>query len=227
MRRPLMPWKIRHADAELLRSLRLDQLLSLVMPHLPRGPMQSYRSHLSLHPCPRPRLLLSRFLMARLVASSVLLMTQQKTNHRRSNPLAMVFTISCITGSGFWRSAYRLRRSCQVECGRGLSGIAYKVSNSNYSMFTATCSRSSSAHQQAYEKCSIIHRDVSVGNILILPTIIQTKANVPAVYWTGVLTDWELAKDVTVGFARQSERTVSMKSFRVHLSYMLLMSAML
>ena len=94
-------------------------------------------------------------------------------------------------------------------------------------MFTATCSRSSSAHQQAYEKCSIIHRDVSVGNILILPTIIQTKANVPAVYWTGVLTDWELAKDVTVGFARQSERTVSMKSFRVHLSYMLLMSAML
>ncbi|RPD53576.1 hypothetical protein L226DRAFT_488350 [Lentinus tigrinus ALCF2SS1-7] len=63
------------------------------------------------------------------------------------------------------------------------------------------------AHQQAYEKCSIIHRDISVGNILILPTLIYTMANVPAVYWSGVLTDWELAKDVTVGFARQPERT--------------------
>ena len=66
----------------------------------------------------------------------------------------------------------------------------------------------SKAHQKAYVDCDIIHRDVSVGNILILP-ILRLGEKAKYVYWTGVLTDWELAKDVKIIIARQPERTVS------------------
>ena len=66
----------------------------------------------------------------------------------------------------------------------------------------------STAHQKAYVDCDIIHRDISVGNILILP-ILRLGAKAKYVYWTGVLTDWELAKDVKIEIARQPERTVS------------------
>ncbi|TBU26673.1 hypothetical protein BD311DRAFT_698081 [Dichomitus squalens] len=45
------------------------------------------------------------------------------------------------------------------------------------------------AHWQAVKKCDILHRDVSASNILILPTIKSGW-----IYWTGVLSDWELSK---------------------------------
>ena len=63
------------------------------------------------------------------------------------------------------------------------------------------------AHKAAYEQCDIIHRDVSVGNILILPTI-RTVHGRKIVYWVGLLCDWELAKDINLEVARQPERTV-------------------
>ncbi|RPD57704.1 hypothetical protein L227DRAFT_506295 [Lentinus tigrinus ALCF2SS1-6] len=63
------------------------------------------------------------------------------------------------------------------------------------------------AHQAAYESCNIIHRDVSVGNILILPMLFRKDGSIVGIIWSGILTDWELAKDVRVACARQPERT--------------------
>ncbi|EPQ50647.1 hypothetical protein GLOTRDRAFT_133758 [Gloeophyllum trabeum ATCC 11539] len=58
------------------------------------------------------------------------------------------------------------------------------------------------AHAEAYEEAHILHRDVSVGNILILRTTKDGK-----VHTSGLLNDWDLAKDVNVKEARQSDRT--------------------
>ncbi|EJF59441.1 hypothetical protein DICSQDRAFT_138570 [Dichomitus squalens LYAD-421 SS1] len=62
------------------------------------------------------------------------------------------------------------------------------------------------AHGDAYEKCGILHRDVSAGNILILPTIKSGWS-----LWKGVLSDWELSKRFPRGGekpkARQPHRT--------------------
>jgi RIO-like serine/threonine protein kinase len=54
------------------------------------------------------------------------------------------------------------------------------------------------AHKHAYEDVGVLHRDISVGNILI------TTAG-------GLLIDWDLCKHVRdlATAARQSERTVS------------------
>ena len=49
------------------------------------------------------------------------------------------------------------------------------------------------AHELAYKRCDLIHRDVSFGNILILP-LLQRVGNKYRVRWKGVLSDWELAK---------------------------------
>ncbi|KAH9884211.1 hypothetical protein C8Q73DRAFT_627066, partial [Cubamyces lactineus] len=49
----------------------------------------------------------------------------------------------------------------------------------------------------AYVKGKIIHRDVSSGNILILPQVIHLKStDTHHVVWTGILADWELSKPV-------------------------------
>ncbi|KAI0739907.1 hypothetical protein C8Q80DRAFT_1357571 [Daedaleopsis nitida] len=64
------------------------------------------------------------------------------------------------------------------------------------------------AHKGAYELCGIIHRDVSVGNILIYPKYIPgSNGRKGMVFWVGMLCDWELAKKITVEDARQPERT--------------------
>ncbi|RDX50652.1 hypothetical protein OH76DRAFT_433329 [Lentinus brumalis] len=65
------------------------------------------------------------------------------------------------------------------------------------------------AHQGAYEMCKIVHRDISVGNMLILPTLLfGSEGDIIGVIWIGVLTDWELAKDASVAYSRrQPERT--------------------
>ncbi|KAH9914368.1 uncharacterized protein BXZ73DRAFT_54968 [Epithele typhae] len=64
------------------------------------------------------------------------------------------------------------------------------------------------AHKDAVEHCDIMHRDVSTGNILIYPVILwgpEKKAR--GVRMTGLLTDWELAKDTKIEHARQLART--------------------
>ena len=55
-----------------------------------------------------------------------------------------------------------------------------------------------SAHKEAYEKAHILHRDISVGNIMITSE------------GRGLLIDWDMCKRVTdlPTVARQSERTV-------------------
>ncbi|KAL7277957.1 hypothetical protein ACG7TL_007908 [Trametes sanguinea] len=50
-------------------------------------------------------------------------------------------------------------------------------------------------HSAAYETFRLLHRDISAGNVLMLPTL-STKVNENGkrtVTWTGILTDWELA----------------------------------
>ncbi|KAI0631831.1 hypothetical protein C8Q77DRAFT_1211097 [Trametes polyzona] len=65
-------------------------------------------------------------------------------------------------------------------------------------------------HGIAYAKKNLLHRDISSGNVLILPRL-STAGDVEEVGWFGVLTDWELAKeaksDVSLDKARQPERT--------------------
>ncbi|KAI0641598.1 hypothetical protein C8Q79DRAFT_1122080 [Trametes meyenii] len=70
-----------------------------------------------------------------------------------------------------------------------------------------------SAHHMAYRDYSLLHRDISAGNVIIRPTLADDPQNpgMKRVTWNGVLTDWELAKvvpkDGSQQRARQSERT--------------------
>ncbi|KAI9058417.1 hypothetical protein FKP32DRAFT_1606823 [Trametes sanguinea] len=68
------------------------------------------------------------------------------------------------------------------------------------------------AHQQAVVKANIMHRDISGGNILILPKAVTEEADGPSyVAWTGLLVDWELSKPLkghaSLPRPRQPERT--------------------
>ena len=69
----------------------------------------------------------------------------------------------------------------------------------------------SAAHEDALTKCEILHRDVSAGNILILPKVIADN-EVTYFLWVGVLSDWELSKRLPgedeEPKARQPHRTV-------------------
>ena len=63
------------------------------------------------------------------------------------------------------------------------------------------------------EKCNLLHRDISVGNILIRPTIkgweSEDGTQRQEIVWMGILSDWELAKAKDDIGQRQPERTVS------------------
>ncbi|KAI0641638.1 hypothetical protein C8Q79DRAFT_1014076 [Trametes meyenii] len=67
------------------------------------------------------------------------------------------------------------------------------------------------AHSVAYSRYKIMHRDVSAGNVLILPRLVPGPKRGNIVRWYGFLTDWELAKPVaerpSEDTARQPERT--------------------
>ncbi|KAH9924997.1 uncharacterized protein BXZ73DRAFT_50266 [Epithele typhae] len=64
------------------------------------------------------------------------------------------------------------------------------------------------AHHDAVEKCYIVHRDVSTGNILMYPVITWgADKKALGVTQTGLLADWELAKDKRIEYARQIART--------------------
>ncbi|KAI0641581.1 hypothetical protein C8Q79DRAFT_1014033 [Trametes meyenii] len=68
-------------------------------------------------------------------------------------------------------------------------------------------------HARAYKRYSLLHRDISAGNVIIRPHLreIPGRQGWNEVVWTGILTDWELAKvvpkDGTKQAARQSEHT--------------------
>ncbi|KAI0368161.1 hypothetical protein BV20DRAFT_969455 [Pilatotrama ljubarskyi] len=66
-------------------------------------------------------------------------------------------------------------------------------------------------HYWAYKNHDLLHRDISAGNVLILPRIVTGRDGTKAVQWRGVLTDWELAKraprEDEEEVARQPERT--------------------
>ncbi|EIW53065.1 uncharacterized protein TRAVEDRAFT_53480 [Trametes versicolor FP-101664 SS1] len=66
-------------------------------------------------------------------------------------------------------------------------------------------------HHYVYEKHQLLHRDISAGNVLILPRLVKDQQGKEIVQWRGVLTDWELAKTYLVKRsdekARQPERT--------------------
>ncbi|KAI0759292.1 hypothetical protein BD413DRAFT_488037, partial [Trametes elegans] len=71
-------------------------------------------------------------------------------------------------------------------------------------------------HGYAYEDHKLLHRDVSSGNVLILPRLVDAHSTqggpgMKVVVWNGILADWELAKVVPNGNsnekARQPERT--------------------
>ncbi|KAI0777001.1 hypothetical protein BD413DRAFT_687778 [Trametes elegans] len=65
-------------------------------------------------------------------------------------------------------------------------------------------------HRDAYVHFGLLHRDISAGNMMILPRI-EEQDGKKRVTWRGVLIDWELAKyvpkDDSAQSARQPERT--------------------
>ena len=55
------------------------------------------------------------------------------------------------------------------------------------------------AHLQAatHPKTRLLHRDISSGNLLILPRLDRGSEDmVPSIVYTGILTDWEMSKPV-------------------------------
>ncbi|KAI0357238.1 hypothetical protein OH77DRAFT_146381 [Trametes cingulata] len=52
-------------------------------------------------------------------------------------------------------------------------------------------------HHWAYTRHNLLHRDISAGNVLILPTLGVNPSGKEVVEWRGLLTDWELAKPVS------------------------------
>ncbi|KAI0739891.1 hypothetical protein C8Q80DRAFT_1200859 [Daedaleopsis nitida] len=61
------------------------------------------------------------------------------------------------------------------------------------------------AHHHAYQ-LGIMHRDVSGGNILILPVLVKSNGGVYVAY-IGILADWEMSKPWEKKYPRQPERT--------------------
>ena len=83
------------------------------------------------------------------------------------------------------------------------------------------------AHTEAVEQCNLLHRDVSAGNILILPMIFvtsnKTKGQRISVMWCGVLSDWELATKLpdaneTSKSLQRSHRAVVRVSILLHVN---------
>ena len=63
-------------------------------------------------------------------------------------------------------------------------------------------------------KARILHRDISVGNLLIRLSIVKGEDGKYRVVWTGILTDWELSKPISEDgreIARQPYRTVGFR----------------
>ena len=66
---------------------------------------------------------------------------------------------------------------------------------------------------QAYEQANVLHRDISIGNILTVPAFDKERNAIRQ----GLLNDWDLCKAVPAPgaepvFARQPYRTVSLQA---------------
>ena len=76
------------------------------------------------------------------------------------------------------------------------------------------------AHGDAVDDAEIMHRDISVGNTLICPTIsYDEETKTYEIIWKGMLSDWEVAKSKNSDLgARQPERTVCLlrSSYSAH-----------
>ena len=69
------------------------------------------------------------------------------------------------------------------------------------------------AHEAAYSLKNVLHRDISGGNILIYPRVRRDRnGRNPQMVWSGLLSDWELAKPIdtveAASKATQEERMV-------------------
>lgn len=64
------------------------------------------------------------------------------------------------------------------------------------------------AHKEAYQKAKILHRDISIGNLLIVDRVFKDPSGreLPP---EGQLIDWELSKSLDESKQRQQHRTVS------------------
>ena len=52
----------------------------------------------------------------------------------------------------------------------------------------------STGHEEAYKRCEYLHKDVSCGNILGYPAFRQMPSGRFAIYWQGIMSDWETAR---------------------------------
>lgn len=88
----------------------------------------------------------------------------------------------------------------QFASSRVMLGAIYDAFQGKFGEFTSDLMRSL-GHRQAYEKCGILHQDISGGNILILDND------------TGLLIDWDLAeKEAKIkDRSLEHERTVSLE----------------
>ena len=101
-----------------------------------------------------------------------------------------------------------------VPSGRHLAIFMLDCLNGEpHATFVYTSTDELAAHRLALTNASMLHRDISGGNILIRPKVVKTQG-VRQMRWTGLLADWEMAKLMTmVRTPRQPERTVSGHSY--------------
>ena len=101
-----------------------------------------------------------------------------------------------------------------VPSGRHLAIFMLDCLNGEpHATFIYTSTDELAAHRLALTNASMLHRDISGGNILIRPKVVKTQG-VRQMRWTGLLADWEMAKLMTmVRTPRQPERTVSGHSY--------------
>ncbi|GBE82916.1 hypothetical protein SCP_0413030 [Sparassis crispa] len=62
------------------------------------------------------------------------------------------------------------------------------------------------AHRQAMELAGLIHRDVSIGNMLMLPKLVKDMDDKDVVCYDGVLSDWELCKPICDETSKDGEK---------------------
>ena len=77
-----------------------------------------------------------------------------------------------------------------------------------------------SAHYNAWEHLSILHRDISGGNVLIYPRVVELEDGGFKIEFAGILADWEMAKDPSITDPRQPERTVSLQHMLTRTSFL-------
>ena len=65
------------------------------------------------------------------------------------------------------------------------------------------------AHSRAYDHLRLLHRDVSAGNVMIRPSLssMVDGNGMKTVEWKGILTDWELAKEVPFPVPNDPEKS--------------------